>query len=138
MEDGPMILEKTPGIKRRASDGAWRELPDSPWLGRLPAGVFSMGETEDDKFANDTERPAHRVEIADGVSMGAFPVTVAEFRKFRPRHAPEDFGDLPVCQVSWTEARDFCAWLSQTTGRGYRLPSEAEWEYACRAGSAAP
>jgi formylglycine-generating enzyme required for sulfatase activity len=103
----------------------------------LPAGEFTMGENEGDKFANGTERPAHRVRIS-AFALGKFPVTVGEFRKFRENHASDENVDWPVVRVSWHDAIAYCEWLSEKTGRNYRLPSEAEWEFACRAGSRAP
>ncbi len=104
----------------------------------LPEGAFMMGENAGDKFTNDTERPAHRVRIPPGLVLGCFPVTVGEYRRFRPGHAPDEADDLPVVRVSWHEACAYCDWLTEQTGHGYRLPAEAEWEYACRAGSPAP
>ena len=104
----------------------------------LPAGGFVMGENAGDRFANDTERPAHPVRISPGLALGCFPVTVGEFRHFRPDHAPDEEDDLPVVRVNWHDADAYCRWLTGQTGREYRLPSEAEWEYACRAGSATP
>jgi formylglycine-generating enzyme required for sulfatase activity len=101
----------------------------------IPAGAFFMGENTDDKFANDTERPRHRVEIARSFVMMSFPVTVAEFRRWRPTHAMEDSSDWPVVGVSWSEAREYAQWLGPQEEKSMRLPSEAEWEYACRAGS---
>jgi formylglycine-generating enzyme required for sulfatase activity len=104
----------------------------------LPAGEFVMGENAGDKYANDTERPAHRVRFKECFALGKFPVTVGEFRRFHQEHAPEDGDDLPVVQVSWHDATAFCEWLTALTGREYRLASEAEWEYACRAGTRTP
>jgi formylglycine-generating enzyme required for sulfatase activity len=101
----------------------------------LSAGEFTMGENADDRFANDTERPAHSVRIPAGLSLGCFPVTVGEFRRFHPAHAPGEAGELPVVHVNWHDARAYCSWLTKTTHHTYRLPSEAEWEFACRAGS---
>lgn len=100
----------------------------------LPLGEFVMGASNGDKFANDTERPTHRVCFRHRVALGKFPVTEREFRKFRNTRASAD-SDLPVVNVSWFEANDYCAWVAEQTGRAYRLPSEAEWEFACRAGS---
>ncbi len=117
---------------------AWRDADGLPLMLELPAGEFVMGENAGDKFANDTERPAHRVRIPPGRALGCFPVTVGEFRRFRPGHAPEEAADLPVVRVNWPDASAYCAWLSAQTGRAYRLPNEAEWEYACRAGSRTP
>lgn len=110
----------------------------APGLVEIPAGVFMMGETIDDKFATDTERPAHRVVFARPFALGRYPVTVGEYRAFVPAHAPGEDSDLPVVNVSWDDARAFCVWRRGQTGRPHRLPSEAEWEYACRAGTRTP
>ncbi len=104
----------------------------------VPPGDFVMGETADDKFATDTERPAHGVTIARQFALGIFPVTVGEYRAFAPAHAPGEDPAWPAVNVTWFEARAYCAWLRDVTGDAFRLPSEAEWEYACRAGTRAP
>jgi formylglycine-generating enzyme required for sulfatase activity len=114
---------------------SWQDSPHSPLMVELPPGDFIMGENEGDKFANNTERPAHQVSIPAGISIGKHPVTVGEFRHFFPSHAPDEEEDLPVVNVSWDDAGAYCAWLSRVTERTYRLPSEAEWEFACRANS---
>ena len=103
----------------------------------LAGGEFTMGESEGDKFANDTERPAHRVSIVP-FALGCFPVTIGEFRSFREGHALDEDGRLPVVNVSWDDAQAYCEWLSGEMGKHFRLPSEAEWEYACRAGTRTP
>ena len=72
---------------------------------KLPTGSFVMGETADDKFSTDTERPAHWVAIEHPFALGCFPVTVGEYRAFAPYHDPGDTPDLPVVNVSWEEAR---------------------------------
>jgi formylglycine-generating enzyme required for sulfatase activity len=104
----------------------------------IPAGEFMMGGAGGDKFTNDTERPAHLVRFARPFGLGVFPVTVGEFRAFRPDHAPDQKDRLPVVNVTWHDARGYCEWLGSQTGRAFHLPSEAEWEYACRAGSRTP
>jgi formylglycine-generating enzyme required for sulfatase activity len=87
------------------------------------------------------------VEITRPFYLATTEVTVGQFRTFveaNPKHALDDerwkdpgftqADDYPVVYISWRNAADFCAWLSKTEGREYRLPTEAEWEYACRAG----
>jgi len=109
-----------------------------PPMVEIPAGNFMMGETVDDKFAGQTERPAHRVTIPRPFSLGRFPVTCGEYRLFEPGCAPDENARIPAVNVTWDEAAAYCEWLSGKIGRTYRLPSEAEWEYACRAGSREP
>ena len=95
----------------------------------LSAHGFIMGENAGDKFANDTERPSHQVRFSGSFALGRFPVTVGEFRHFKSGNAVGELDGLPVIRVSWRDALDYCDWLSERTGRAYRLPSEAEWEY---------
>ncbi len=129
------MTSNAPTFQPAPAHREWRDAAETPLLMELPAGEFTMGENSGDKFANDTERPAHRVGISPGLAMGRFQVTVSEFRCFRPDHAMDEAGDLPVVQVNWHDAQAYCGWLETRTGRAYRLPSEAEWEYACRASS---
>jgi formylglycine-generating enzyme required for sulfatase activity len=109
----------------------------APSMVEIPAGDFLMGETVDDKFAGATERPAHRVVISRAFLMAPFPVTCGEYRRFAPMF-PTGNDDLPAVNVNWDDACAYCAWLSSENGRAFRLPTEAEWEYACRAGSREP
>jgi formylglycine-generating enzyme required for sulfatase activity len=109
-----------------------------PALRTIPAGECVIGESDDDKFALDTERPAHLVRIARPFRMGAFPVTVGEFRRYASSVPREELNELPVVNIDWQEAAGYCAWLASETGEPVRLPSEAEWEYACRAGTRTP
>ena len=145
----------------------------------IPAGEFMMGsgrsaaeiarifESKAEDFEN--EHPQHRVKITKPFYLGAYEVTVGQFRKFvsamgyktdaekdgeggrgynastnefvgrKPKYSWRKTGwtqteDHPVVNVSWNDAVAFCEWLSSTEGKTYRLPTEAEWEYACRAG----
>jgi len=107
-------------------------------LARIPAGKFMMGSQEGDGH----EKPQHEVVIPRSFFMGAYEVQQREFEKVMGKN-PSYFKDLPenpVENVTWDEAVDFCKKVSdmpeeKTAGRRYRLPTEAEWEYACRAGT---
>jgi formylglycine-generating enzyme required for sulfatase activity len=123
------------GIEPPWSPGrVWQDAA-GPLMIDIPPGWFTMGENAGDKFASQVERPAHEVSISPGLALSIAPVTVAEFRRFRPGWQRDEAHDLPAVQVSWVDAFEYCAWLSLETGRPYRLPSESEWEFACRAGS---
>ncbi|MBO9998014.1 MAG: formylglycine-generating enzyme family protein [Cyanobacteria bacterium SID2] len=113
----------------------------------IPKGTFKMGSPEDEEESFDWERPQRDVSVPE-FFMGKYPVTQAQWKAVAklPRidrnlnSDPANFkGDKrPVEQVSWLDAVEFCQRLSKHTGRDYRLPSEAEWEYACRAGTKTP
>ena len=96
----------------------------------IPAGSFVMGsESEPD------ERPPHRVAFARPFQMGKYEVTQAQWKAVMGGNPSQFVGDeLPVERVTWVEAQTFVERLSAMTGKTYRLPTEAEWEYACRAG----
>jgi formylglycine-generating enzyme required for sulfatase activity len=105
---------------------------------KVPGGTFQMGSSE------SNESPRHPVKVSPFL-MGKYPVTQAQWRvvaafqkvdrDLNPDPSRFKGDNRPVEQVSWHEAVEFCKRLSQETGRAYRLPSEAEWEYACRAGT---
>jgi formylglycine-generating enzyme required for sulfatase activity len=113
----------------------------------IEGGTFEMGspETEVDRYL--TESPVHLVTVPD-FCMGKYPVTQAQWRAVanlatvkRPLNTePSHFQDdsLPVEEVSWLDSEEFCLRLSVQAEREYRLPTEAEWEYACRAGKTDP
>jgi len=108
----------------------------------VPAGSFAMGQAPAAEEPGDAS-PSHVVEIGSGFFMGACEVTNGQYRRFRPVHASGEFNtltlngdDQPAVAVSWGDAAAFCEWLSRKEGLAYRLPTEAEWEYACRAASA--
>jgi len=110
----------------------------APEMVTIKPGTFVMGAGDDDKFATDTERPAHAVSIEHSFALGRSPVTVAEYRYFAPHHEADGLPEWPVVNVSWYDALRYCVWLSEVCDRTYRLPTEAEWEFACRAGTTEP
>ncbi len=120
----------------------FRDAPFAPEMVVIPAGRFTMGSPEDEPERYDDEGPHHEVTIESPFAMGRFAVTFDEYDWFckatrakKPRDQGWGRGRRPVINVSCEDAERYCAWLSEKTGEEYRLPSEAEWEYACRAGS---
>jgi formylglycine-generating enzyme required for sulfatase activity len=104
----------------------------------IPGGTFIMGSPETEEWRLSYEGPQHSVTVP-AFFMAKYPVTQAQWQAVMGNN-PSGFkgANLPVETVSWNEAGEFCQKLSQITGKNYRLPSEAEWEYACRAGTATP
>jgi len=108
----------------------------------IPAGDFRMGTLKDEPNSLSSERPQHQVTVSSFL-MGRYPVTQAQWRVVAGYSridkdldpAPSRFkGDtLPVERVSWEDATEFCRRIAAKTGKAYGLPSEAQWEYACRA-----
>ncbi|WP_019499172.1 formylglycine-generating enzyme family protein [Pseudanabaena sp. PCC 6802] len=99
----------------------------------IPSGKFFMGSPEGE--GNSDEHPQHEVTVRSFL-MGKYPVTQAQYQAVmgkNPSHFGGNGANRPVERVSWHDAKEFCAQLSELTGKNYRLPSEAEWEYACRA-----
>ena len=123
---------------------------DTPQDGRMPlwcdipAGTFQMGSPDSEKGRFSREGPQHEVEITKAFQSMAVPVTNAMWLAFEPDFKPQswdhvDDEDLmlhPVVNVSWNDVQRFCEWLNGSLAWDVRLPTEAEWEYACRAGTA--
>jgi len=108
----------------------------------IPSGKFMMGAPETEENSRDTERPQHHVTVP-AFFMGRYPITQAQYEAVMGKN-PSQFKDKPdsdrrpVENVSWDGANEFCKRLSDLTNREYQLPSEAQWEYACRAGTTTP
>ncbi len=119
-----------PSTESRPGQQAFRDCEQCPEMVRIPAGAFDMGSTDD-----PTEGPVHRVTVK-AFSIGRYPVKIGEWKSCVAAGAchyqPQGDDDLPVYNISWDDAQEYVSWLSSRTGARYRLPTEAEWEYAAR------
>ena len=123
---------------------------------QIPSGTFMMGASKTEEGSSDDEKPQHQVSLSS-FFMGRYPITQEQWKaiaqredlkvaiklELEPSRFKDDYegitrGKRPVEQVSWQEAMEYCARLSKLTGKSYSLPSEAQWEYACRAGTVTP
>ncbi len=113
----------------------------NPEMVRIPAGEFLMGSPEDENGRWGDEGPQHKVQV-ETFAIGKYEVTFDEYDLFceaTNREKPDDNGwgrgKRPVINISWYDAAEYAKWLSEQTGKKFRLPTEEEWEYACRAGT---
>ncbi|WP_020656886.1 formylglycine-generating enzyme family protein [Massilia niastensis] len=128
-----------PPAKPAAGRSEIRDCPTCPSLITLPAGSFTMGNNASDP----SEKPAHEVAIGAPFAIGKTEVTVGQWNACananvcaRIPQAANTHADAPMRDVSWDDALQYLKWLSAATGKPYRLPTEAEWEYAARGGTA--
>ena len=134
----PAAEEAPPSPSPAANLSEVRDCKECPALIGLPPGSFTMGSNTDDP----SERPAHRVTIANAFAIGKLEVTVEQWNVCADAGACPRIDangaaakDAPVRDVSWDDAQQYVKWLAKTTGKPYRLPTEAEWEYAARGGT---
>jgi len=124
------------GAAPRTPGGTVQDCSTCPLMVEVPAGTYLMGSDQ----GRPDEKPRHEVRFASPFLIGAYEITVAEWdaclREGGCRVSPEGAADsrLPASNLSWDDAQGYVAWLSKKTGHAYRLPSEAEWEYAASGG----
>jgi formylglycine-generating enzyme required for sulfatase activity len=156
-----VILGCLLGVDRR-TDGAESIQEETNSIGmrllEIPAGEFRMGNLQEEFpsglvdlmdqqvprgekvmiHGDWDERPIHPVTISTPFKMSETEVTIEQYKRFRPEYSGEDAHAPYATGASWEDAMAFCEWLSTREGRPYRLPTEAEWEYVCRAGTSTP
>jgi formylglycine-generating enzyme required for sulfatase activity len=124
----------------------FRDGRDFPEMVVIPAGKFLMGSPPDESGRILYEGPQHEVTIPHRFAVGRYAVTFEDWDaavaaggvSYRPDDQGWGRGRQPAVKVSWDDAQVYVKWLTEQTGRSYRLPSEAEWEYCCRAGTMTP
>lgn len=139
---GPAIAP--PATAQTPPETVFRDCPHCPRMVVLPAGSFLMGSPPSGDWRFEDEEPQRRVTVRTGFAIGIYEVTFDEWGAcaggggcggYRPSDEGWGRGRRPVTNVSWEDARNYAEWLSEETGEPYRLPSEAQWEYAARAGT---
>jgi formylglycine-generating enzyme required for sulfatase activity len=139
----PYVLTAEAERALKPGDSFKECVKDCPEMIVVPAGAFIMGSPRYEEGRYDNEGPQHRVSIARPFAVSKFEVTFDEWDaciaygacEARVSDSGWGRGPKPVINVTWDEARRYAAWLSRMTGKSYRLLSEAEWEYAARAGT---
>ena len=140
LPEGTLTVAQQPQPSLEPGD-TFRDCNDCTELVVVPPGEFVMGSSD-----TPYEKPERTIAIAKPFAIGRHEVTFAEWDQCANagacKHLPDDHGwgrgNQPVMNVSWDDTKLFTAWLSQKTGKKYRLPTEAEWEYAARAGTKTP
>jgi formylglycine-generating enzyme required for sulfatase activity len=148
-ETAPLPIQQSPPRTSLSEESATQDTALEPSFTNsigmefvlIPAGTFMMGSPESDTEARNDEKPAHRITISQPFSLGKYPVTQAQWEAVMGTNPSEFQGNpnRPVETVSWDDVQVFLRKLTEREGGGdYRLPTEAQWEYACRAGTETP
>lgn len=133
----PNFVNEAPKPRTPTPGTVFRDADFAPEMVVIPPGEFWMGSPEDEKGRFDNEGPRHKVTIGYAFAVGKYPVTQAEWKAVMGNN-PSEFKDRPrnpVENVTWEHAQAYIQKLNEMTGKSYRLLSEAEWEYCCRAGT---
>jgi formylglycine-generating enzyme required for sulfatase activity len=142
----PYVLKAAAERALKPGDSFMECAKDCPEMIVVPDGEFTMGSADEENSRNDNQRPQHRVIFAKPFAVSKFEVTFGQWDACVAVHECDPVvsdggfgrGTLPVINVSWNDAQRYVTWFRRMTGKPYRLLSEAEWEYAARAGTMTP
>src|SRR3954454_8271709 len=123
----------------RIEPGSFEMGVDSvPLSPELTKGMSGVSWDRPDGNGDYDEVPVHKVTITQPLLIGETEVTIEQYRRFNPDYKGTEHWAPYASGISWNDANAFCEWLSKKEGRAYRLPTEAEWEFVCRAGTRSP